>query len=222
MKHTQDKGFTLIELLVAMAIASIVMGAVVSTYQLQVRGKNTQEALTDMNQAARAALEIMNNEIRSAGCDPVETAGAGIVIAAGNQLSFTKDSGNTAGGSFSPDGLLDGPNEQIRYALYVDGGGNQNLGRDTGGGLQPLARNIDALDFQYLDGNGNLTGVLANIRSVQVTIVARSGANPGGFTHRYVDARIYTNLQGNVLLPAQNDAFRRLLLTSTINLLNLW
>ena len=70
MQHTENKGFTLIELLVAMAITSIVMAAVVSAYQLQVRGKNTQEALTDMNQTARAALEVMTNEIRSAGLDP--------------------------------------------------------------------------------------------------------------------------------------------------------
>jgi type IV pilus assembly protein PilW len=78
MKPSPNTGFTLVELLVAMAAASIVMVAVVSAYQVQVRSKNTQEVLTDMNQTARAALEIMTHEIRMAGCDPTLTAGAGM------------------------------------------------------------------------------------------------------------------------------------------------
>ncbi len=73
----KNMGFTLIELLVAMAVVSIVMAAVVSAYQLQVRGKNTQDALTDMNQTARSALEIMTYEIRTAGCDPESYGGCG-------------------------------------------------------------------------------------------------------------------------------------------------
>lgn len=223
MKHMQDNGFTLMELLVAMAVASIVMGAVVTTYQLQVRSRNTQEALTDMNQSARAALEVMAREIRTAGCDPEETAGAALVIAANNQLSFTRDFINTAGTSFVSDGLLDGPNEQVAYGLYVDGNGDQHLGRTVGAGApQPLIRNVDALDFVYLNANGNPTGGMANMRSVQVTLVARAGADGGGFTGRHVDTRIYTNQQGAVILPAQNDDFRRLLLTTTVNMLNLW
>ena len=99
-----NMGFTLMELLVAMAVVSIVMAAVVSAYQLQVRGKNTQDALTDMNQTARAALEIMTYEIRTAGCDPNRTSDAGIVQTAttASQLDITMDIGN--GASFEPDG----------------------------------------------------------------------------------------------------------------------
>jgi type IV pilus assembly protein PilW len=223
MKCMQDNnGFTLIELMVAIAVAAIFIGVVGTTYQLQVRSKNTQEALTDLNQAARAALGIMAREIRTAGCDPDETAGAAIVTAASNQLNFTRDIANTAGTSFQPDGLLNGPNEQVIYNLYVDGDGNQNLGRNTGAGPQPLVRNVDALDFVYLDANGVPTGVLADMRSVEITLVARAGAGGAGFTHNYVDNRAYTNQQGTVILPAQNDSFRRLLLTTSVNLLNIW
>lgn len=58
MIHIETKGFTLIELLVGIAITSIVGVLMVSAYQMQVRSKNTQEALTDMNQAARAHLRL--------------------------------------------------------------------------------------------------------------------------------------------------------------------
>ena len=70
MRRSDHFGFTLIELMVAMVIGSILMVAVVSAYQIQVGSKNTQEALTDMNTTARAALEIMTQELSTAGCDP--------------------------------------------------------------------------------------------------------------------------------------------------------
>ena len=221
MKPTSNKGFTLIELLVAMAAGSIIMAAVVSTYALQVRGKNTQEALTDMNQTTRAAMEIMANEIATAGLDPFNSPKlAGIVTANANQLNFTMDISD--GASFQPDGDINDANENVTYQLYVDGDGNQNLGRNTGGGNQPLARNVDALNFVYLDENGNVTATLANIRSIEVTIVARAGEAGGtGFVGHYTDARSYQNRQGAEILAAQNDSYRRILLTTTIQCRNM-
>ena len=225
MRRSDHFGFTLIELMIAMVIGSILMVAVVSAYQLQVGSKNTQEALTDMNTTARAALEIMVQELSTAGCDPTNTDTPGIVNAVANDLTFTMDIGKTAGTSFQPDGLIDGPNEQIRYAIN----GNGNLGRDRldGAGLQPLARNVDALDFVYLDANGIVTAVLADIRSIQITIVARAGRAVPGFIKTTVDNRVYTNQQLTPLVFANgvpnppNDSFRRLLLTTTVNCHNL-
>lgn len=219
MRLLDNKGLTLVELMVVVAITSIFLGAVISAYQVQVRSKNTQEAITDMNTTARAAMEIITHELRTAGCDPDGVAGAGIVNAGANTITFTMDIGNTAGTSFQPDGLLDGPNEQVRYALT--GGGD--LGRATGaaGVLQPLAQNVDAIDFVYLDQDDNVTATLADIRTIQVTMVARSGQAAGGFMRAYTDTTVYTNQQGTVILPAQNDAFRRLLLTTTVNCRNL-
>ncbi len=213
MKHSNDSGFTLIELMIVVAIASILLAAVVSAYQVQVRSKNTQELLTDMNQTARAALEIMVHELRQAGCDPDGVAGAGIVNAGANDITFTMDIGNTAGDSFQPDGLLNGPDEQVRYTINAAG----NLGRDNfqGNGLQPLARNVDALNFVYLDEFGNVTAVPADIRNIQVTLVVRSQV-AGGFTHMHIDNVDYTNQQGDVILPAPNDSFRRFMLTTTV------
>ena len=235
MRRSDHFGFTLIELMVAMVIGSILMVAVVSAYQIQVGSKNTQEALTDMNTTARAALEIMTHELSTAGCDPNNTGTAGIVNAGANDLTFTMDIGNTAGDSFQPDGLLDGPNEQIRYAINANG----NLGRDRldGAGLQPLARNVDALDFVYLDGEPppdcerscNWCGGcrrFADIRSIQITIVARAGRVAPGFMKTTVDNTDYTNQQGDDLLAngapnPPSDSFRRLLLTTTVNCRNL-
>lgn len=216
MKYSGIKGFTLIELMVAMVIASILMTAVVMTYQLQVRSSNTQAVMTDMNQTARAALEIMTKEIGFAGYDPLRSADAGIQLAQPNQMQFTMDIGDPAQPAtnvLQPDGDANDPNESVRYQINANG----HLGRDTGGGLQPLARNVDALDFVYLDATGAVTGVLENIRSVEVTIVARAGeAGGAGFTGAHNDTTDYVNQRGDVILPAQNDAFRRVRFTTTI------
>jgi len=189
---------------------------VVSAYQLQVRGKNTQDALTDMNQTARSALEIMTYEIRTAGCDPNRTADAGIVQATttATQLDITMDIGD--GASFEPDGDLDDPNEQVSYLL--NGG---NLCRDTGGGPMALARNVDALNFVYLDEDGNITATMADVRTIEVAIVARAGQAAGGFMHSFTDTQQYLNIQGTSIFGPANDPFRRLLLTKTITCYNM-
>lgn len=247
--RTPQNGFTLIELLVAMAITSIVMVAIISTYTVQVRAKNTQEALTDMNQTARAALEIMTHDIRLAGLDPTVSAGAGITTAGVGELIFSIDRRSNTGtlALNASDGDCCDPNEQIRFHLTNDGdddgvndaiaGGVEcNLGRETGsgligglcpggatpGGLQPLARNVDALNFVYLDDTGAVipAPVAANrlddIHTIEVTLVARSGTESRGFSYDHTDSAAYFNLQGQQILPAQGDGFRRLRLATTV------
>lgn len=253
MNHMGKNGFSLIELLVAMAITSIVTIAIVSTYQVQVQAKNTQEALTDMNQTARAALEIMAHEIRLAGLDPTSDAGAGITTARADELIFSLDRRSNVGAVAvnAPDRDCCDPNEQVRYHLTNDGdndGVNDNiadgvechLGRETGAGLiaalgcaggtnglQPLARNVDALNFVYLDEAGTVipSPVAANrlddIRAIQVTIVARAGTGSRGFFYDYTDNTAYFNLQNQQIIPAQGDDFRRLRLATTIACRNL-
>jgi type IV pilus assembly protein PilW len=252
MTRMQKNGFTLIELLVAMAMASIIMVAIASTYTVQVRAKNAQEILTDMNQAARAALEVMTHEIRLAGLDPLGTAGAGIITADVGELTFSIDRRSDLGtvALHTPNGNCCDPNEVIRYALNNDAntdgvndviadGVDCHLGRETGpgllpgfpcgantSGLQPLARNVDALNFVYLDEAGNVLGPLPldagqrnAIRTILITIVARAGAESRGFLYEYTDNNVYTNNDPtgpDVVLPAQNDNFRRLQLSTAI------
>ncbi|HMA66236.1 MAG TPA: prepilin-type N-terminal cleavage/methylation domain-containing protein [Desulfosalsimonadaceae bacterium] len=249
MVDMEEKGFTLIELLIAMAAAGIVMAAIVSAYQVQVRAKNIQEVLTDMNQNARAALEVMTHEIRMAGCDPEGSSDAGIITADPGELIFSLDVDDDGGNNRS-DGDICDDDEVIRYCLTNDGdspadGLNDNiaagvechLGRETGSpnapgsscsggtlsGLEPLARNVDALNFVYLDGDGNSVsaGDEDEIRRIEVTLVARAGEEVRGFLSSYTNTNSYENQQGDVILSAQNDSFRRLRLTTTINCRNM-
>jgi type IV pilus assembly protein PilW len=116
------------------------------------------------------------------------------------------------------DGDTSDPNEDITYTLAdLDGNGVMEMVRDTGGGQQIVAENIDALDFRYLDENGAITGSAMLVRSVQITIVARTGRGDLG----YQDTTSYTNLQGAEILPPPNDNFRRKTLATNIKCRNL-
>ena len=67
-----------------------------------------------------------------------------------------------------------------------------------------------------------MTASLDQIRSVQITIVARAGQNPRqGLPNQELDTKVYRNQQGQVILTAQNDRFRRNILTAEVRCRNL-
>ncbi len=64
----------------------------------------------------------------------------------------------------------------VTYSVGMFDGKPNCLLRDDhlGSGPQPVADNIESLQFAYFDKNGNATGVPADIRMIQVTVVAVS------------------------------------------------
>jgi len=185
---TPGAGFTLVELMVALAVGSIVMAAVMTAFQAQHNTYLAQGQVVEMQQNARVALDMLELDIRSAGYDPnnlgagITTVGIDPLTGVASTLTFTREAGDP-----TPPGNL----ETISYSLvdaFVTEGRNDgvvdDLGRNEGVGLQPVAENISRLEFRYLDGNGNPTAVLNNIRSIQVSILVQSArpeqkANPG-------------------------------------------
>jgi len=177
---------------VSLAVAGIVMGAVYMMYQAQLQTQATQLATVEMNQHARAALMLLEREIRSAGTDPTGYAGAGFVQADSFALRFTRDiiggydpsSGSGDGIDNDKDGQTDEPDEwydaqvtspgleDVTYALTSDGPpGSEDgiadsfpcsLGRDIGSGLQRVADNVEVLNFVYLDSAGAVLDLVTN------------------------------------------------------------
>lgn len=225
-------GFTLVELMIVLLVSGLIMAAVVTAYITQQRIYLAQEQVAEMQQNIRAALYIMTRDIRMAGYDRDGAAGAGVALANVNQFGFTKDITDTAGNDDEGDGLLDGPNEDIIYGFdpaedadndgvaddFADDG-QASLGRDTGGGFQPIAENIHAIEFRYLDEDGNALPFPVgtnDIRSVQISLLAVAGQPDRNF----VNNATYTMASGNTLGPF-NDNFRRRLLITTIQCRNL-
>ena len=160
-----------------------------------------------------------------AGCDPSENAGARIVTATANSINFTMDINNGSPGTGFPNGALGDANENVTYVLYDSGGdGDNDLGRNTGGGNQLVAENIDALDFVYLDRNENLLvfpgASTRDIRSVEVTLLARTARPIRAWRDPNPN---YQNAQGTIIYtpPANERNFRRQIVTTRIKCRNL-
>lgn len=212
---TSQKGFSLLELMVAMAIASVLMAGIYTFYHNQLKTHITQQEMVDMQQDARAAMYMMTREIRMAGYDPQYNSGATIRIANDAAIAFDSDENRN--------GAIDTA-ERFYYALNNDSlvrGGWNTPSAPVPENLNPVALNIDALNFVYLDNAGNTTSDLPSIRSVQITLVARSGDTVPALMRKRTDNTIYKNQQGTIILPAQNDNFRRIRLTTAVKVRNM-
>jgi type IV pilus assembly protein PilW len=204
------QGFTLVELLVAVAIAGVVMAGVYSVYVSQQGSYEAQLQVAAIEQKARAAVYFLNRDIAMAGCDPAGNADARILLADAHSIRFTEDlNGNGDAGEY---------NEDITYSLYTSKDGIQKLGRKTpfAANYQPVAENVETLDFVYLDHNDQVLATpVAHpslIRSVQITLVVRADT----MDPRYTNQHIYSNQQGQTLLGPNNDHFRRRLMTTEV------
>ena len=63
----------------------------------------------------------------------------------------------------------------VSYYIGVSGGKSTlRRNENTGGGGQPLAENIETLEFSYIDAKGDVTANPPDIRMVKVTVTART------------------------------------------------
>ncbi len=165
----------------------------------------------------------------------------GITTAGPYSITFTMDitGGEADGIDNDGDGLIDEPNEHsdgdtgdsnenITFGFSnandsngdgIADNGAADLGRNTGGGFQSTAENIHAIEFFYTlaDGSTSLAPAnLADIRSVQITMLARAERAD----RKFVDTQGYATPGGQAWGP-YNDNFRRRLLTTTVKCRNL-
>ena len=233
---TKDgNGFTLIELLVAMVIGIIVLSGTYTAYRRQVGIYVVQKQIVEMQQKARYAMYYMTRSIRMARFDPQRTNLFGIVAnfnAPYDSMGATTDVSQIAFAlDNDADGILD-PNELELVAYRLNGDQLQKLTFDAGSppiaNWETVSENIDALNFAYLDGNDppNIlapplsAAALDQIRSVQITVVARAGDNPSILGNRTTDNKVYRNQQGTVIFNAGGDKFDRVSLSVQANCRN--
>ncbi len=210
---SNNKGFTLVELMISLAMTGIIVAAVYSVYTLQQKTSTAQDQVVEMQQNIRAAVLTVMREMRMAGYD--QATGTKATITAANATSITfdliNDSGtlNTITYGFAPgddvdsDGIVD--NTEGIAALRRE---------INGGGLQPLAENIEAIEFQYKDKADAVIPAPvtpSNIRSVIISILARATWGDA----KFVNDTIYSTASG-VNWDLGPDNFRRRLLITTV------
>ncbi|OOP57814.1 MAG: hypothetical protein AYP45_01405 [Candidatus Brocadia carolinensis] len=186
LKH-DERGFTLVELMIGLAISMILMGVAVSIFNVQRKSYSFQEQVTEMQQNVRAVMDMMVREVRMAGYDPTVAGFVGIGTNTATLMKILADldgNGTTTGGS----------NEEITYRYYNTNDATYpcQIKRNTGGGFQPLAEDIDGCTFLYYDINGIATSTASSIRQIQITITGRTAkADPNlGYSYGTLTSRI--------------------------------
>lgn len=207
----------MIELLIAMAMGLILLAAVYSVFLVQNKELRNQEQITEMQQNARMAMEMISRDLMMAGfgfnattilprCTGTTTATnapcVGITAANANSISFTMDVTDNAG-TGGPDGDRDDANENITYDVYTSGG-VPALGRksSTSASKMPVVENVSALSFTYLPATGTTaTTNLADVRRIQISITTRTAnVDPSTGNYRYFTLTSIVTPR-NLLLP---------------------
>lgn len=195
-----ENGFTLVELLIAMVIALVVITSLASAFIYQRKTYDVQEQVTEMTQNARAAMDMMSREIKMAGYNPTGTLTLGTSVGIIYDESLDPAELHLLA-DLDGDGTTSGSNESI---IYTYDSTNKEINRNTGGGAQPFAENIDDFSFLFYDEDGGTTTTSSEIREVEVTIEAKTSKQDPNYTH-----------------PDHSDGYRRYELKSYVTPPNL-
>lgn len=152
-------GFTLVELLVAMVLTGF-LGIVASrlfVVQHQAFVRQGEGILRTQN--SRAGFDLMTREMRNAGYDPRDTAGAGVTLWTDETFAWTAD--------LDADGDIDDQGESLGYRVGEDG----TLLRRDGAVEVPVAEHITELAFAYFsDATGTPATSASEIEQIAVRL----------------------------------------------------
>jgi len=223
MGRFMNKGFTLIEVLIVLVVSGIIMTGIYSAFKTQQDSYRVQEQVAEMQQNLRAGLYIMTKELRMAGYDgdnhtshsscnlyvpgtPGPAVAPGILAVTTTQIDFSMD--------LNHDGDCADSGENLSYHLYPSNGIDK-LGRRDNTSIfhtppstpkfQAVAEDFENLEFVYLDSSQTATTTLDDIRSVQISLLAKA-RNPD---RKYTDSQIYHTSAAGTPWGPYGDHLRR-------------
>jgi type IV pilus assembly protein PilW len=168
------EGLTIIELLVTLVILGIIMTSAIALQLHNQRLYKRETSLIDLRTNVRGALEIMVEDLRSAGFNPQETAAPaftpGVVDAQSNLIWIRTDT--------DTDGVYD-VGEEIGYSIS-DGNLYKNKNMNGVTDTSITARGIDYLEFRYMGDNGVeftrpvTVASLDSIKTIKIIIIGKS------------------------------------------------
>ncbi|MBW2631685.1 MAG: prepilin-type N-terminal cleavage/methylation domain-containing protein [Deltaproteobacteria bacterium] len=185
-------GFTLVEILVALFVMGIAVGAIYGIFTASNKSYHTQDRVAEAQQGVRVGTDFMVRDIRMAGLDPLNTAGAGIEEATATKIRFTSD--------IDMNGTIDNPQNEEKTTYEYDSA-NSRLRRclyegTAGVSWQTLIDNVSVLSLGYLDANGNTIAVpvaatdLGNIKTVVILMTCDGTDTQGQTFSRTINTRV--------------------------------
>ncbi|MBW2437945.1 MAG: hypothetical protein JRF29_11740 [Deltaproteobacteria bacterium] len=209
------KGFTLVDILVGLAMASVLMVAMVSLFTTMGRSYTTQNVAADVQQVARAGVELMIQEIRMGGLDPTGGANAAIAdnfdIANGfhedhdgkidptdaTHFAFTMDADmdgtidhcRSAGDASGCTEVHDNVHNEL-IAFRLNAGALQRYRGDSAKWEDLTQNNVSNLSFTYYDDTGAVTTAVDAIRTVEISMTVQLPAGRSGAVSRTYSTRV--------------------------------
>lgn len=162
-RGTAARGFTLVEMLISLVVLGIVGFSMVNLFRFQHRASVRQNEGVRATQNARAGLDMLARDLKNAGYDPLGTAGATIVTAEPDTVSWTADlNGDGDVSDFGASG-----DEAVTYFFQAD---SNAVVREVQGVRARVADGVTSLTFTFLDGDGNPVTDPADAEQAEVRI----------------------------------------------------
>lgn len=178
-RASDERGLSAVDLVVVVGISLLLFAMVGATSRFHATAFRREYATNAIQPRLRLWTGRIAAEIRQIGYDPRETGSFGIVTSSASELSFTADA--------DEDGVVDA-NELVGFRLS---GGALELRRGSAGAWRVILPDVVKQDgsfpdhvgpvFTYLDGSGEETAAIGNVRAIRVDLAVRteSGGVPG-------------------------------------------
>jgi prepilin-type N-terminal cleavage/methylation domain-containing protein len=181
-RSLSQAGFSMIELLTVIAILGVLFTFMYKGFERLNRYYTAENVKAGTQQSARIGVEMMVQDIRLAGLNPMGTAGAGVVAASPTSFHFTAD--------VNFDGDVADPFEDITYGVNLDGTCGTCLQQTNHLGTEILLGDVNTLALTYLDDTGtaipaaDLATRRVDIRTVGITLTVNRPAGRDGSVSR--------------------------------------
>ncbi len=190
-----NRGFSLIELMITMVVVLIVLTGIVTMFASMTRQATTQNVYADLQQAMRATLAVMADDIRMAGYDPNAPGSYDFKVEKSEAFRFHFTANLVEDDQLSAAPVdnenvtyLWAPSQQSVQKIWSANTGQQTTETLLGGTDTPI--NVIAMSFLYLDAGENPTTLETAVRGVVVTLTAESPAGRDGMVSRTMQMRI--------------------------------
>lgn len=162
-RSRQMNGFTLVEMLMALVVLGIMGLGLAKVFRVQHQVHAAQNRGITATQNARAGVAMLAGELRNAGYDPRQIAGAGLKEMTLTRVAWAADL-NADGDTLDTGVAAD---ESVAYEFQPD---SNALVRTVGGVTSRVSDGVTNLRFIYRDGDGNATSDANEVEQIDVAI----------------------------------------------------
>ena len=185
-------GYTLVEVVMALGLSLLTMSVLYSIYVTELRAQHVREDILDAQQRARVVVDLVSRELFMAGFDP---AGVNRDASPDNDFQGVRldSTGLHVKADLNGNGITGDPNESIIFSHDAQ---TRSLRRNTGGGNQPFAEDIESFQVTLLDQQGHPTEISSEAREVELRVTARTTVSDpkysqnGGFRTLTLHSRV--------------------------------